>query len=106
MTKNITLAIDEQLLRQARRYAAERETTVNGLVRDYLTRLVAQRDRALQARQALAKLSETSDWQPASESWRWNREDLYDRGGVPGHQHPDLRGVPPEDGRKKKKARG
>ena len=33
MTKNITLAIDEDILRAVRRHAAERDTTVNALVR-------------------------------------------------------------------------
>ena len=35
--KNITLAINEEILRAARRYAANHDTTVNALVRDYLT---------------------------------------------------------------------
>ena len=34
--KNITLAIDEEVLRAARIYAAEHDTTVNALVREYL----------------------------------------------------------------------
>ena len=34
--KNITLAVEENVLDEARRYAANRKTTVNGLVRDFL----------------------------------------------------------------------
>ena len=34
--KNVTLAVEEDVLAAARKYAAARKTTVNGLVRDYL----------------------------------------------------------------------
>ena len=103
MAKNFTLAIDEELLRQARRYAAERDTTLSGLVREYLSRLVAQRDKAAKAGQNLLKLSEASNWEPEL-GWQWNREEIYDRGGIPRHQHPDLRRLTPQDRRKKKMA--
>ena len=36
--KNITLAVDEDVLDRVRVIAAERKTTVNGLVREYLGR--------------------------------------------------------------------
>ncbi len=51
--KNITLSVEERVLAAVRRYASERNTTVNGLVRDYLTRLANQEDRAEQARSRL-----------------------------------------------------
>ena len=41
--KNVTLALDEETLRAARRIAAERSTTVNALVREFLERLAARR---------------------------------------------------------------
>lgn len=40
MAKNITLAIDEDLLDKARVLAAMRRTTVNAMVRDFLQRAV------------------------------------------------------------------
>ena len=49
--KNITLAMDEKVLREARRYAAKHDTTVNALVRDFLTRLATQEDKAAKARE-------------------------------------------------------
>ena len=58
--KNITLAIDEKVLSDARRYAARRNTTVNALVRDHLTRIAAEDDRLAQARVRLRELAETS----------------------------------------------
>ena len=35
--KNITLSVDEKVLSAVRRYSAERESSVNALVREYLT---------------------------------------------------------------------
>ena len=46
--KNITLAIDEDVLAKVRRLAAAKDTTVNGLVRQHLTHLAEQDDRAKQ----------------------------------------------------------
>jgi len=40
MAKNITLAIDEELLEKVRVLAAMKRTSVNELVRGFLTRLV------------------------------------------------------------------
>lgn len=54
MTKNLTLAIDEDLLDRARVLAAMKRTTVNAMVREYLIKAVA---------------SETSD---AARMERWN----------------------------------
>jgi hypothetical protein len=44
--KNLTLTIEEELLRDARRLAVDRDTSVNELVRNYLGHLVRQRSRA------------------------------------------------------------
>jgi len=88
--KNITLAIDEDLLRAARRYAAARDTTVNGLVREYLMRIAMEDDRVAKARQELLKLAEAS---PArlGPRWKWNREELHDRPVLRRHKRPHLR---------------
>jgi len=75
--KNITLSIDENVLSEVRRYAAKRDTTVNALVRDFLTRLATQEDRAAKARQRLLELSDTSEGRMGDQ--KWNRERLYDR---------------------------
>jgi hypothetical protein len=39
---NITLSADGALLDKARKYASSRNTTVNQLIREYLTRLVGE----------------------------------------------------------------
>ena len=88
--KNVTLAIDEEVLRAARRYAANRDTTVNALVRDYLTSLVAFEEKAAKARERLVELSETSEGRMGS--WKWKRGDAYEGRLFPRHERPDLRG--------------
>jgi hypothetical protein len=75
--KNLRLSIDENVLSEVRRYAAKRDTTVSALVRDFLTRLATQEDRAAKARQRLLELSDTSEGRMGDR--KWNRERLYDR---------------------------
>src|SRR3990172_3924781 len=95
--KNVTLAIDEQLLRAVRRYAAEHDTTVNALVRDYLTGLVSQEERAAEARRRLVKMSEESEGR-LGPNWKWNREEIYEDRLFPRHERPPLRGFGEGDG--------
>ena len=75
--KNITLAVDEDVLAKVRRIAAEQDTTVNAMVREYLTRLSSDADRAATARQRLLELSETSVLEIGEVTW--TRDDLYER---------------------------
>ncbi len=94
--KNITLAIDEDVLRGVRRYAAEHDTTVNALVREYLTRLVDFEEKAARARERLGELSEQSEARMGS--WKWNREDAYEGRLFPRHEHSSVRGFGEGDG--------
>lgn len=75
--KNITLAIDDKVLNDVRRYAARKNTTVNALVREHLTRIATEDDRAAKARQRLIELAENTQ----ARMGRWSREELYDRHG-------------------------
>ncbi len=77
--KNITLAIDESVLDEVRQYAAKNKTTVNGLVRDYLSRLAAQQNRAEAARQRLLELARSSEGELGPD-YKWDRDATYDRG--------------------------
>jgi hypothetical protein len=89
--KNVTLAIEEDVLATVRKYAAAHNTTVNGLVRDYLGKLASQQERAAQARKELVELAKASTFDPGAD-WKWNREELYDRGMLSRHEHSPLRG--------------
>ena len=75
--KNITLSVDENILAAVRRLAAERNSSVNGLVREYLAALAAHEDRAKRARARLRKLSAQSQGQLGGKTW--TRDDLHDR---------------------------
>jgi predicted transcriptional regulator len=56
---NLTLSVDEDLLRRARELALrENNTSVNPLVRDFLTHYVDARSRRLQALDALEKVAD------------------------------------------------
>ena len=75
--KNITLAVDEKILAIVRRYAAERNSTVNALVREYLTNIADDDDRAKKARARLSLLSRKSRGQLGERAW--TRDDLHER---------------------------
>ena len=75
--KNITLSIDEQTLETVRQYAATHQSSVNALVREYLTRLAETEDRASQALRRMRELSDESTASIGSKTWR--RSDLHDR---------------------------
>jgi hypothetical protein len=75
--KNITLSVDEDVLATVRRHAAERNSSVNALVRDYLTGLAAHQDRAKSARARLRKLSAQSQGRLGKKTW--TRQDLHER---------------------------
>ena len=92
--KNITLAIDEALLEQARALAERRKTSLNALVRTLLASEIEQEDRIAAAKRGMKRLMDESQgtmpW-----DYRWNRDEIYaereDR-LLSRHERPDLRG--------------
>lgn len=75
--KNLTLAIDEDLLREARKIAVDRNTTVNSLVRDYLTDLVNQHGRRNKALKRLMSWMDQGLYTVGPKTW--TRDDLHER---------------------------
>ena len=75
--KNITLSIDESVIHAVRLYAAERGSTVNALVREFLTGIAQREDRARNARQRIRELSERSTARIGPRTW--TREELHER---------------------------
>ena len=75
--KNVTLSVDEAVRRTVRLYAAERGSTVNALVREFLNGLAGKEDRARRARRRIAELSARSTARIGSRTW--TREDLHER---------------------------
>lgn len=73
---NLTLSVDDDVLRRARERAAANGTSVNQLVRDYLERLVGPGDSAARAR--ILALADAASSSSGSEGRSWDRGSLYD----------------------------
>ena len=75
---NITLSIDEEIVKKVRRVAVDRDTTLTAMVRDYLTS-VANSD-AVDRKEQVARLMRSVERSSRDMGPRtWTREDLYDR---------------------------
>jgi hypothetical protein len=75
--KNVTIALDEATLREARRIAAERSTSLNALIREFLETLTRRESRARTARRRIAKLCRESTAEVGER--RWTRDELHER---------------------------
>jgi len=75
--KNITLSVDEKDLAAVRRYAAQHDSSVNGLVREYLRRIAVSEDRARMARARIRELSRRSPARLGAITWK--RDELHER---------------------------
>jgi hypothetical protein len=89
--KNITLAINEDVLNKVRAYAAEHRTTVNAIVRRHLEKIAAENDMRAEARRQLLCLAKTSRGR-MSPGYVWSREKLYDRPALRRDKPARLRG--------------
>ncbi len=75
--KNVTIALDESLLREARRIAAERSTTLNAMIREYLQELAERESQAVQARHRIVELCRESRAEIGPRTW--TRDELHER---------------------------
>jgi len=75
--KNITLVVGEETLRVVRKIAAERETTVNALVREYLEELADHKARRARLRRQLSHFAKTSRAKVGPITWA--RADSHER---------------------------
>jgi hypothetical protein len=77
---NITFSIDEDLVKEARKIAIERDTTLAELVRAYLQELAAEHGRSGRRRRELEAVKESfKQFQFTLGTPSWKREDLYER---------------------------
>jgi len=101
--KNVTLAIDEQLIERARALAERRKTSLNALIRSLLAHEVEQDDRIAWAKAGMKRLMEEARAKAAlddGEPYVWNRRDAYDEREdrlLSRHERPDLRGFGEEE---------
>jgi len=77
---NITLTLDEKLVKEVRKIAVERDTTLTGLVRAYLEKLAHENARSGKRRRDIEALRRSFESvQFPLEKITWKREDLYER---------------------------
>jgi len=75
---NLTLTIEDHVLKRARLRALEMDTSVNALIRGYLYNLIGL-DAASEALESVIELASESSYGSGAEGRTWHREDLYDR---------------------------
>ncbi len=75
---NITVSIDERVLRRARVKATEQGTSVNALVSAYLAKFAGQ-DPAAETLTAFLELADSAGAGSGAQGRQWTRDELYDR---------------------------
>lgn len=73
---NVTLSIDERLVKRAREAARKRGTSLNDLIREYLRTLTGESDREAIVRE-LQALWDKNPGLPKSD-YKYRREDAYE----------------------------
>ena len=77
---NIRLSLPKDLVKRVRKIAVDRDTTLTGLVREYLSELIRQdaaTDRKRREREALERSFEQFQFRVGNKSWK--RDDLHER---------------------------
>ncbi len=77
---NVTLSLDEDLLKKVRKIAVDRDTTLTGMIRVYLENVAAESaaaGRQRRERETLERSFERFQFKVGKRTW--TRADLYDR---------------------------
>ena len=77
---NVTLSLNDDLVKRVRKIAVERDTTLTGLIRTYLEDLVTEdgaSGRKRREREALERSFQRYQFRVGKRTWK--REDLYAR---------------------------
>ena len=78
MTRNITMALNEDLLKKARKIAVDKNTTLAGMIRAFLNDLVERETKS--RTEIIAELTDLFDHSGAVVGEKkWQREDLHER---------------------------
>ena len=78
VVKNITLAIEDEVLDKVRVVAAQKRTTVNAMVRDFLAEIACRDEKLARARRNLLRLTEELEGRMGA-NWKFNREETHER---------------------------
>lgn len=87
---NITLAVDDKILKAARGIAKANGTTLNAMVRQHLIKLLDQDRRQEGARLKLIELMENSTGRMPKD-WKFDRQKLYESPTLSRHKRAHLR---------------
>lgn len=75
---NITLSVDDDIVKKVRRIAIAKNTTLSTMVREYLTSVATRHDQV--KHEAISKLRQTFKTIGRDRGKRnWSREDLHER---------------------------
>lgn len=75
---NLTLAIDEEVLKEARKRAIDEGTTVNAKVREYLESYAAAHDEQRRAVERFLQVAQRQKSGSGSAERTWSRDSIYD----------------------------
>jgi len=77
---NVTLSLDDDLVKEVRKIAVERDTTLTGLVRAYLQELALEHAKSGRKRREIEALREGFEKYQFNIGKRtWKREELHER---------------------------
>ena len=76
---NVTLSLEDELVRKVRKIAVERDTTLTAMIRDYLEQVAAQHvvARKRRQREALRRSFERFEFRVGKQTWK--RAELHER---------------------------
>jgi hypothetical protein len=74
---NLTITVDDQVLKKARLRALEQGTSVNALLREYLSRFAGAASSHEEAVEGLIQLAKTA--RAGRGRRRWTRDELHER---------------------------
>ena len=74
---NLTITVPAEILKSARRRALEQGTSVNAVLRDYLSQFAGRQSAQTEAARRVLELSRIARSGRGKE--RWTREDLHER---------------------------
>jgi len=74
---NLTITVPDEILRRARRRALEQGTSVNALLRVYLSQFAGMQSAQAKAARRVLELSRTA--RSGRRKAKWTRDDLHER---------------------------
>jgi plasmid stability protein len=75
---NLTISLDEDIIREARVRAIREGTSVSAKIREFLTQYAGQNDAQRQAGEAILAMARSGSYK-AEENVKWTKEDANDR---------------------------